>query len=206
MTPQAVVFDIGNVLIEWQPERYFDRLIGTARRRALFDAVDIAGMMDRIDAGADFAAEAAQVAARHPDFAGPVLHFRDHWCDMASPVIAHSVRPLAALRSRRVPIFALSNFGAANFALSAAQFPFLQSFDRSYISGNMGLIKPDPAIYAAVEADCSLPPEALLFTDDRADNIASAAARGWQVHHFKGAGGLARCLVAADLLAPEEAV
>ncbi|WP_324751909.1 HAD family phosphatase [Roseovarius sp. Pro17] len=205
MTPRAVIFDIGNVLIQWQPEAYFDRLAGPERCRAMFAAVDIHAMMNRIDAGADFAGEVARTAAAHPEYATEVLHFRDHWCDIAQPAIAHSVRLLNALRARRIPVFALSNFGVQNFPLSAAQFPFLRQFDRAYISGRMGLIKPDPAIYAAVEADCGLPPDALLFTDDRDDNIAAAAARGWQVHHFNGATGLARRLVDSGLLTPKEA-
>ncbi len=205
MTPQAVIFDIGNVLIEWQPERYFDRVIGPARRHALFQAVDIHAMMQRIDSGADFGAEVARMAAAHPTVADDLLHIRDRWCDIAQPEIPHSVRLLRALRAQGVPVFALSNFGAQNFPLSAAQFPFLHEFDRAYISGPMGMAKPDPAIYAAVEADCGIAPERLLFTDDRQDNIDAAAARGWEVHLFRGPAGLARRLVDAGLLDDAEA-
>ena len=202
MTPEAVIFDIGNVLIEWQPERYFDQQCGPARRRALFAAVDIHAMMQRIDSGADFAGEIARTAAAHPGFAAEILHIRDHWCDIAQPAIPGSVLLLRALRARGIPVFALSNFGAQNFPLSAEQFPFLTDFDRAYISGPMGMAKPDPAIYAAVEADCGIPPAHLLFTDDRAENIAAAAARGWQVHLFDGAPGFAQCLINAELLPP----
>ena len=205
VTPQAVIFDIGNVLIEWQPERYFDAVFGPERRRAMFAHVDIHAMMNRIDAGADFAAEVDFTAAAQPEYTTEVLHIRDHWCDIAKPAIDHSVRLMMALKARGVPVFALSNFGAQNFTLSAEQFPFLRQFDRAYISGRMGLSKPDPAIYAAVEEDCGLPPGALLFTDDREENIMVAAARGWQVHHFGGAAGLAERLVAANLLSREEA-
>ncbi|MFX0546318.1 HAD-IA family hydrolase [Roseovarius sp. S1116L3] len=205
MTPRAVIFDIGNVLIEWQPERYFDGLCGAARRRAMFAAVDIAAMMNRIDAGAHFGEEAERMAEAHPDFANELLHFRDHWCQMAQPAIDHSVRMLRTMKAHDMPVFALSNFGAHNFPLSAAQFPFLHEFDRAYISGRMGLIKPDPAIYAAVETDCGLPPEALFFIDDRVDNIAAAAARGWQVHHFLGPVGLAQNLITLGLLTPDQA-
>ena len=201
---QAVVFDIGNVLIEWQPERYFDSIVGEGRRRALFAEVDIHAMMDRIDAGAGFAEEVVRTSRMHPGFAAEILHFRDHWTDMAQPEIPHSVRLLNALKTARVPVFALSNFGANNFPLSVAQFPFLSLFDRSYISGAMGMKKPDAAIYAAVEADCALPPEALLFTDDRAENIA-AAARGWATHLFETPEGFAQTLVARGLLPEEDA-
>jgi 2-haloacid dehalogenase len=69
----------------------------------------------------------------------------------------------------------------------------------------MGVIKPDARIYQMVEEDCGLPAAALLFTDDRADNIAAAQARGWQTHHFTGSAGFAERLVAEALLSPEEA-
>jgi 2-haloacid dehalogenase len=69
----------------------------------------------------------------------------------------------------------------------------------------MGVTKPSPKIYRMVEEDCGLPPEALLFTDDRADNIAAAQARGWQVHLFDGPQGFSQRLVAADLLSAAEA-
>ncbi|RKF13910.1 HAD family phosphatase [Roseovarius spongiae] len=205
MPIEAVIFDIGNVLIEWRPERYFDRMIGADRRRALFDAVDLHEMMNRIDAGADFAAEVERTALAHPGWTAEIRHFRDNWCALAQPEIPHSVRLLHALRARGVPVFALSNFGAANFPLSAAQFPFLDAFDQRYISGEMAMRKPDPEIYAAVEADCAIPPERLLFTDDRADNIEAARARGWQTHRFDSPAGFAQCLVDAGLLSREEA-
>jgi len=202
---KAVVFDIGNVLIEWQPERYFDAAFGAARRRVLFDAVDLHAMMNRIDEGAPFANEVARTAATHPAFAAEILHIRDHWAALAQPEIPHSVRLLKALKSRGIPVFALSNFGSDNFPLSAAQFPFLNMFDRRYISGVMGLKKPDPAIYVAVETDCALPPETLLFADDRAENIAAAAARGWATHLFETPEGFAQTLVARGLLTEKEA-
>ena len=203
--PQAVIFDIGNVLIEWQPERYYDRVVGEARRRAFFDSYDFFDLMNRIDAGAHFHETIEAEAILTPEWADEIRILRDHWTELAQPAIPHSVRLLKSLKARKVPVFVLSNFGAQNFPLTEAAFPFLRKFDRRYISGEMGLIKPDPAIYAAVEADCGLPPESLLFADDRADNIEAARARGWQAHLFTDPQGWADCLVAAGLLIPEEA-
>ncbi|WP_397542835.1 HAD-IA family hydrolase [Roseovarius salis] len=204
MVPQAVIFDIGNVLIEWQPEKYFDSIIGPARRREMFAEIDIHAMMVRIDAGEEFAAVIEDTAAGHPRWREHVLRFRWKWCDIAQPDIPGSVRLLLALRCKGVPVFALSNFGAQNFPLSEKQFPFLAEFDRRYISGEMGMVKPDPAIYAAVEADCGIAPSRLFFTDDRADNIAAARERGWRAHLFDGPDGLAQALANQGLLSPEE--
>lgn len=204
-TPQAVIFDIGNVLIEWQPERYYDRVVGEARRRALFDAVDLHAMNDRIDRGADFRQTVYDTAAALPAFAAEIRHWHDNWLDMATPEIPWSVALLRALRRRGVPVFALTNFGIGSFDLACTRYDFLREFDRRYVSGHMGVIKPEPEIFQMVENDCAIAPEKLLFTDDRADNIDMAAARGWQTHLFDGPAGWAGRLVRAGLLTEEEA-
>jgi len=203
--PKAVIFDIGNVLIEWNPERYFDQVIGREQRERMFSEVDIHGMMERIDAGAPFAETVAEMAGENSKWHDAILHIRDHWTDVASPAIDHSVRLLRALKDNNVPVFALTNFGVQNFPLSEAKYSFLGEFDRRYISGELGLIKPDPQIYTVVEADTGLVPESLLFTDDREENIAAALARGWQAHLFEGPDGWARALVSCGLLSATEA-
>ncbi|WP_138468419.1 HAD-IA family hydrolase [Poseidonocella sp. HB161398] len=205
MTVDAVIFDIGNVLIEWQPERYYDRVAGEARRREMFAAVDLHAMNDRVDRGEDFTATIYETAEAHPAFRAEIRQWHDNWIELASPEIPRSVRLLRALRAKGVPVFALTNFGIGSFDYAATQYPFLGEFDRRYISGHMKVIKPDPRIYEMVEEDCGLAPGRLLFADDRADNIAAAAARGWQVHHFTGPEGWAETLVAKGLLSAAEA-
>jgi len=201
----AVVFDIGNVLIEWQPERFFDSLIGAERRRAMFAAIDLHAMNDRSDLGENFNDLLAETIAQYPDWAAELEIWRDRWIEMAAPGIPHSARLLRALRAANVPVFALSNFGIQTFDLAKPVYPVLTEFDRSYISGHMGVIKPDAAIYQMVEDDCGVAPERLLFTDDRLDNIAAARKRGWQTHVFTAPDGLARRLVEEGLLTTETA-
>jgi 2-haloacid dehalogenase len=201
---EAVIFDIGNVLIAWHPERFFDSVIGVERRQAMFAAIDLHGINEEVDRGSHFRDTIQAAADAHPDWRDEVLLWHDRWIDMATPAIDHSVRLLRALRAGGVPVFALTNFGIQTFEIAEQAYPFLGEFDRRYISGHMGVIKPDPAIYAMVEDDCGLPPETLLFTDDRIDNINAAAARGWQTHHFAGAQGWADRLVAAGLLTKEQ--
>jgi 2-haloacid dehalogenase len=81
----------------------------------------------------------------------------------------------------------------------------LTNFDRQYVSGHMRCIKPELQIYQMMEDDCGVSPERLLFTDDRADNIAVAVSRGWQTHLFEGSQGWADRLVAEGLLSSQEA-
>ncbi|MEM1235826.1 MAG: HAD-IA family hydrolase [Pseudomonadota bacterium] len=202
---QAVIFDIGNVLIEWHPERYYDRVIGEERRKALFTEVDLHGMNDRVDKGEGFRDVIYETAEAYPAWRGEVRQWHDNWIELAQPVIDHSVRLLRALRAKGVPVFALTNFGVESFAYAQTQYDFLGEFDREYVSGRMRVIKPDPEIYRMVEEDCGVEPGALLFADDRADNIAAAAARGWQGHLFEGPQGWAERLVAEGLLTAGEA-
>lgn len=202
---EAVVFDIGNVLIVWHPERYYDQSIGEERRKAMFAEVDLHGMTDLIDAGADFHQTVAHTADTYPHWRAEIMDWADRWCELAQPAIDHSVRLLRALRKNKVPVFALSNFGVQNFPMSEAQYPFLGEFDRRYISGEMQTRKPFEQIYQMVEDDCGMAPQSLLFTDDRTDNIATAKARGWQTHLFETPQGWADCLVDHGLLREEDA-
>ena len=205
MTPEAVIFDIGNVLIEWQPERYYDRTIGSARRKKMFATVDLHGMNDKVDLGGHFTDTIYATAEAYPEFRAEIRDWHDNWIQLAAPVIDHSVRLLRALRAKGVPVFALTNFGIQSFDYAQTQYPFLTEFDRRYISGHMGVIKPDPRIYEMLEADCGIAPQALLFADDRQDNIDMARSRGWQVHLFEGPQGWADRLVAHGLLTKSEA-
>ncbi len=206
MTPKAVVFDIGNVLIQWQPERFFDAEIGAQRSRALFAAIDLHAMNDRVDRGENFTHVLTETAAAHPDWQTELELWHNRWLDIATPEIDHSVRLMVALQERCVPVFSLTNFGVETYALAATKYQFLRGFDGDYISGHMGVVKPDPRIYEMLEEGSKLSGSSLLFTDDRPENIAAAAARGWQTHLFDGPHGWAERLIAAGLLTPEEAI
>lgn len=205
MTPEAVIFDVGNVLTRWQPEEFYDRVIGEERRRALFAAVDLHGMNDRVDEGALFRETIYELADATPEWAAEIRMWYDRWIELASPRIEGSIRLQRALRAKGVPVFALTNFGRYSFEEALPKMDFLSDFDRLYVSGRMGVIKPDPRIYEMVEADCGIRPDLLLFTDDRADNITAAARRGWRTHQFESWQGWARRLVAEGLLTEQEA-
>ena len=205
MTIEAVIFDIGNVLIEWNPERFYDWQIGRAEREALFAEVDLHAMNEEIDAGGLFKETIYAWADRHPDWRDEIRMWFDNWIDMAAPRIDGSIALMRALRLRGVPVFALTNFGIHSFAYAQTQYDFLSEFDRAYVSGQLGVTKPNPLIYEMVEADCNIAPARLLFTDDRVDNIAAAEERGWQCHRFDGWQGWARRLVEEGFLTEQEA-
>ncbi|MCW1919263.1 HAD family phosphatase [Rhodobacter sp. KR11] len=202
---KAVVFDIGNVLTSWQPEAFYDRVIGADRRAALFGAVDLHQMNLDVDAGALFRETIYDWALRHPEWSAEIRMWYDRWDELASPRIEGSIALLRALRAKGVPVFALTNFGRYSYDEARPKMDFLSEFDREYVSGRMGVVKPDPEIYRMVEEDCGIAPGDLIFTDDRPENIEAARARGWGVHLFEHWQGWAERLVAEGLLTRKEA-
>jgi 2-haloacid dehalogenase len=157
-------------------------------------------MNARVDLGENLSTLVEAEAAMHPGWAAEVRMWRDRWAEMAQPAIPGSVALLHALRARGVPVFALTNFGVETFDVAVGVYPWLDAFDRRYVSGHLKVMKPDPEIYRIVEEDCGIAPGALLFADDRPDNVAAAAARGWRTHLFEGPEGWAARLVAEGLL------
>ena len=145
------------------------------------------------------------VAEANPEWRAEIRDWYDNWIELAAPPIDHSVRLLRALKAVGVPVFSLTNFGVESYAYAQSHYDFLGEFDRDYVSGRMQVIKPDPKIYEMLEQDCGVAPGRLLFADDRVDNIAMAASRGWQTHLFETPQGWADLLVAAGLLTVEQA-
>jgi len=205
MQPEAIIFDIGNVLTRWQPEAFYDRAIGLERRQQMFAEVDLHGMNELVDAGALFRETIYDWANRHPGWAAEIRMWHDRWIELASPRIEGSIALLRALRAKGVPVFALTNFGSYSYDEARTKLDFLSEFDREYVSGRMGVSKPDPRIFQMVETDCGLAPDRLLFVDDKADNITAAARRGWCTHQFETWQGWAHRLVAEGLLTETEA-
>lgn len=197
---EAVVFDIGNVLIEWQPERFYDTVMPIVDRKKMFETIDLNHMNDLVDRGANWKDTVYATAEDYSEYHDMIRLWHDRWLDMASPVIEPSVDALRKLRMNFVPVFALSNFGIQTFEYAETVYPFLKEFDQRYISGYLGEVKPEPQIYEILERKSGVAPEGLLFADDRQENLDAAAARGWNVHLFDGPKGWIERLKAEGLL------
>jgi 2-haloacid dehalogenase len=205
MAIKAVVFDIGNVLLEWHPEAVYDAALGPEKSKAFFEETQILRMNELVDLGAPFQPSIHAWADLHPKWREEILMWETRWIDMASPAIAHSARLMERLQAKGIPVFSLTNFGVETYDMAAEKYPFMRAFDRDFISGHMRMIKPDPAIYKALEDATGLDGPSLIFTDDRPDNIAAAKDAGWRTHLFEHAQGWADRLVAEGLLTAEEA-
>lgn len=205
MAVEAVIFDIGRVLVDWNPEGFYDARLGRETREKFFAETGVTAMNDEIDRGEPFRETVMDHAARHPKWADEIALWHERWIELIGPDLKHTGRILRALKARGTPVFALSNVGVETYGIVSKRYPILAEFDRLFLSGALKLIKPDPRIYAAVEDGTGVAPGALLFTDDRQDNIEAATARGWQTHLFEHPEGLAARLVAEGLLTEREA-
>lgn len=189
--PKAVVFDIGNVILNWDPDILFAQLIPDADARAAFyEAADMHAMNLDVDRGAPFKERIYAQAEAHPEYADLIRAWHDRWPEMLTPEIEGTSAILRELKAQGTSVFALSNFGDDSYALAQTIYPVLTEFDREYISGRLKCIKPDPKIYEILERDSGLGGADLCFFDDRQDNIDAANARGWQGHIFESPGKL----------------
>jgi 2-haloacid dehalogenase len=205
MTTRAVVFDIPGVLVEWRPERLYARLIADEAQRARFlREICPPGWTAPFDRGAPTPEGVEAHALAHPAEAELIRAWWSRWPEMFGPAIPGAAALLRALKAAGRPTFGLSDFPAETFEIARRLYPFLDRLDLVVTSAQVGAIKPEPAIYAALEARCGFAPEALLLVDAGPASVAAARARGWRAHLHRGVGGLTRALTASGLLAPHQ--
>lgn len=195
-----IVFDIGKVLIHYDPDILFRRLIpDDERRRSFFMDICTQEWNVEQDRGRPWADGEALLIARHPDRADDIRAFRKHWHEMVPYAHADTVAILESLLDQGRDVTMLTNFAADTYAEARERFPFLNRPRGVTVSGEVGIIKPDLAIYERHARDFGLTPAATLFIDDSLHNVAGARAAGWQAVHFTDAPTLADDLAARGI-------
>jgi 2-haloacid dehalogenase len=197
---QHIVFDIGKVLIHYDPNIPFSRLIpDEGERRTFFDTVCTHEWNLEQDRGRSWAEAEALLIAQHPDKEVLIRAFRIHWHEMVSHAYEDSVDIMLDLIQQGRDVTMLTNFAADTFRQAQEMFPFLKVPRGVTVSGEIGLIKPDREIYETHVKSFGLEPAACLFIDDSAANVEGAIAVGWQAVHFTGAEKLRDDLSAFDI-------
>ena len=199
--PTAVVFDLGGVLIDWNPRHLYRQLIDDEpeMERFLRDVVSAEWNLEH-DRGRSFDDGIALLIRQHPDQADLIAAFRDRWPETLGGPIQASVDILAELRDTGVRLLALTNWSAETYPLGAARFPFLGWFEAVVVSGEERLVKPDPAIFRLLIERHGLEPRRTVFVDDLGANVAAAAALGFRAIQFTSASALRRELAGAGLV------
>lgn len=200
--PTAVIFDLGGVLVDWNPRYLYRRLFDgddAAMERFLAEVCTPA-WNDEQDRGRPFAEACALLVRDHPDKRTLIEAWPAHFEETMAGPIQGTVDVLAALRERGTPVYALSNWSAETFPRAQARFPFLEWFDGTVISGALRMTKPDPRIYRHLLERYALRPEDTVFIDDSPRNVEAAAALGLRAIRFTDADALRAELIALHLL------
>ena len=192
MTIAAVVFDVGRVLYQWQLRALFAKLIADEQELDWFLAHVVTEEWHfQHDAGRPLADMVPELQSRFPDHAHLVAAYAERFNETIPGPVPGSLELVEQLDAAGVPLYAITNFGAEFWDMFRPTAPVFDRFRDIVVSGREKLTKPDPAIFRLAERRFGHAPEAMLFIDDNAANIAAAAALGWQVHHFHRAEALA---------------
>lgn len=201
----TVLFDLGAVLIDWNPRYLYRPLFGSdeaAMERFLAEILP-PEWNHQIDAGKPFSEAVAERIRDHPEHAELIALWKDDWTKMLREPIAESVAILGELRQRGHRLYALTNWSAETFPVARAKFGFLDWFEDIVVSGEVKLAKPDPRIFALTIERCRLDPARTVFIDDSPRNVEAAAEAGLDAILFTDTGHLRQDLARRGLpLAP----
>ncbi len=198
--PPIPVFDIGNVLIRWDPRHLYRKLIPDENAREDFLARVCPPEWNlEMDRGRSFAEGIAERLALFPEHEALIRAFDERWVETLDGAIEETVAILDELREAGIPTYAITNFSREKFAVARDMFPFLGKFDGLIVSAHERILKPDPAIYALLCRRYGLSPADCLFIDDSLPNVEAARAFGMQGHHFRDPEALRLALKQAGL-------
>ena len=179
-----MVFDIGGVLLEWDPGLVYRQLIPDPTELDWFlSEVCTPEWNGTLDAGRPFDEACDELAARHPAHARLVQAWKRQ-DEMIAGEIDGAVELVSRLREQAVPLYLLTNMPAGVFAARRERYPVLRQFDGAVVSGEEGVLKPSAEIFARLRDRYSLEPGRTLFVDDAEANVRGARMAGFRAHHF----------------------
>ncbi|MBN1449966.1 MAG: HAD family phosphatase [Anaerolineales bacterium] len=183
---QAIIFDFGGVLLEWDPHALYRRFIDQPQQIDQFLAeVGFATWNAEQDRGRPFAEGIAALSSQFPHHAHLIRAYYDHWEDSIVGPISGTVDILRKLKLAGYPLYGLSNWSAETFPRACKQYTFFDLLDDIVLSGDVKMLKPDPAIFNLLLHRIGYPAHNCLLIDDSQPNIATANSLGFNTIHFK---------------------
>lgn len=183
-----IIFDFGNVLVEWHPEHVYTEYFGDEAKAWWFlRHVAVADWRNRIDAGEPYDRCVAELQAQHPEHAEAIAIFRDRWREMLTGEMPGMQALINELKNSGYELYGLTNWSMETFPIAREHFPILQMIDRYVVSGAEGLIKPDPRLFHVLLDRFGLQADECTFVDDNPDNVAAACQLGMRGIVFSGA-------------------
>jgi len=189
MTSQikAIIFDFGNVLLEWDPryvyQRYFPNDLEGMER--FLTEVNFAEWNLQQDKGRPFAEGVAILSEKFPHYAQLIQAYHENWTDSIGAAYNGTIEILKKLKQAGYPLYGLSNWSAETFPFAREKYDFFNLFDDFVISGDVGHVKPDPEIFQIILEKIRRPAQQCLFIDDALTNINQAQKMGFATIHFQ---------------------
>lgn len=197
----TVVFDLGGVLIDWNPRHLYRKLFGAdeAAMEAFLAQVCHAEWNERQDRGRPWAEAVAEAVARHPAHESHIRAYHERWEEMLGGALDDSVAILRELQACGVRLLALTNWSAETFPIAERRFDFLQCFESIVVSGREGVMKPEAEIFRRLVERHRLEPSRTVFVDDVPRNVDAAHAYGLRALRFTDAPRLRADLIGLGL-------
>ncbi len=197
MAINTLIFDLGGVLIDWNPEYVFRELIPDAERRQyFFENICTHEWNVEQDAGRPLAVATELLVEQHPDWEPEIRAYYDRWEDMLGGPIPDTVELLREIRDEgRLRLLALTNWSAETFPVALDRYDFLHWFEGIVVSGAEKTRKPFPEIYQTLLRRYDVAPELAAFTDDSLPNMQGAEAVGIKGIYFQNAAQLRKTLL-----------
>lgn len=180
----TVVFDLGNVLIGWDPTLVWAQELSAEEIAAFLADVDFASFNHAQDAGRTWAQACAELAQTAPDYVGLIEQYVEHFDRSLTGPIPGTADIVVALKSRGIRLLGLTNWSAETFHHAPVAAPVLHELESILVSGDVGLAKPDPAIFDLLIERYGLVPGRTVFIDDSPANVAAAAGVGLRALRF----------------------
>ncbi|RON08469.1 HAD family hydrolase [Pseudomonas brassicacearum] len=200
-TIDTVVFDLGNVLIRWNPRNLYRKIFGNdvQAMETFLSEVCPPEWNERQDAGRSWQEGIEEAIARHPSQEALIRAYHERWEETLGGVLEETVLILDELHAKGVRLLALTNWSAETFPIALERFPFLHTFEGIVVSGEEGIIKPDPAIFQLLKSRYRFEGHHAVFIDDHAPNIVGARREGFNALQFTSAAQLRKDLAALGL-------
>ena len=180
-----VVFDLGGVLIDWDPRHYFKKYFADTEEMEYFlREICSPGWNTQMDAGKPFEEGVRELQAEHPEYSEAIEHFWKHWADMLGGPIDESVKLLKELKAEDYRVFALTNWSAETFPVALERYDFLKLFEGIVVSGKVKVAKPDKKIFQYLLNTYEIDARETVFIDDNKANIATASSLGFHAFLF----------------------
>jgi 2-haloacid dehalogenase len=181
----AVVFDLGGVLIDWNPRHLYRKLFEDEARMEQFLTEICSPVWNvSLDAGRSFDDGIAELLPRHPEEAHLIRAWKDRWEEMLAGPIHGTVAILEELHAAGVALHALTNWSAETFPIGRRHYPFLDRFRTILVSGQERIVKPDPRIFHLLIERTGVVPQRTVFIDDSQKNADAAAGLGFKAIRF----------------------